>query len=79
MKKTGESRDAAYFYGEFVRMNQVDHPNFKEALYKAGQMNFKNANGSKGQSFSRSVILYFTHYLELYSDDPKISSIEKVL
>lgn len=75
-EKEEETRDAAYFYGEFVRINRINHPDFKEALFKAGQMNLQNANGKKGQSFSRSAILYFSHFLELYSDDTRAPSIE---
>jgi outer membrane protein assembly factor BamD (BamD/ComL family) len=76
-EKEEEIRDAAYFYGEFVRINRMDHPNFKEALYKAGSMNLMNATGKKDQSFSRSAILYFSHFLELFFEDERASRAEQ--
>ena len=74
-----EIRDAAYFYGEFVRKTKMSHQDFSQALFKAGELNFKNADPEKDQGFTEMAIFYLSNFLELFPENELVQdAIEKV-
>lgn len=66
-----EPREAAYFYGEYVRINRSSEAFYKEALFKAGKMNLANATGQRDQSYTKFAIIYLNTFVELYPGDER--------
>lgn len=71
-----EPRDAAYFYGEYVRINRINAENYKQALYKAGEMNLVNATGRRDQSYARFAVVYFNTFIELFPTDERATKVQ---